>query len=785
VQNIVRKSSILVLLISGGYLIETHKTFYHTCLGIACWAFGIILFSHFIKAVPGIKLFSSSHLSGLKGTKEWGTIPLFLLSLAIVLLLGLSDFSVENRYWLGAGTTMAAMSFLFFILENRSPISEAGPSRSKPVPWHEKIFLPEILILAVGAFFMFSAFPLKSLSQLFSTGGDCDYSFRLTVFHTGVAETEYTTPFSSVWANGFCAFPFFWEAFFLRIFGISQYKDMIFNGCLNLIGLIFFYKFLCFYVSKRASLAATLLLAASHWGVYYVRQTYVGMEFVVPLTAATLYFFARSVESGKARDFALFGTLIGCDLMSHLTIHMYFLYFALVLFLTAVSRRADILKQKKSWFFAFGICALWYLPMFIYFQLHGTKVGFLDTSLFKYYGVWNGQGEFPWGGISNALQMFTAPTQCAEMSHLPYLSPWEGLLFFCGIAWCLWRFYQPAFFILFLGFAAGILPDAVTGGHDEPHRAFAALPFTYLFIGIGIDRLEKVLQAPLGKQKGVWIGTLFLAVFVLFSLGWQYDVLFNQFSRNKIIHANENDSLNEKIAKQYADGWNTYYELGPGNCQVKTITLPLRSNSPKGAAILLDDKSGLSFEGWLHDYYPLSPEKIIYNSLGDVQFRLWEISPDQIQTALRNNKPFPSTGLILTWYDARQKSLGLWHIPTLSTDALGKEWFQYHPGNPAFPWEKVSYFVVSGYWQNSGGQTLTVETTGKVQGTVGGKALSLNGAGELARLQFTSSQKGWVPVKLTYFPKGIGFNLSLYENNVTGRDLISSDQLRTTLQHQP
>ncbi len=448
-QNIVRKSAILILLVSGGYLIETHKTFYHTSLGTACWAFGIILSSYFAKAVPGIPLFSNSRLSSLKGIKAWGTIPLFLLSLAIVFLLGLSDFSVENRYWLGVGASMAGMSILFFILENHSPVFEAESSRPQPAAWHEKIFLPEILILVVGAFFMFSAFPLKSLSPLFSTGGDCDYSFRLTVFHTGIAETEYTTPFSSVWANGFCAFPFFWEAFFLRIFGISQYKDMIFNGCLGLIGLIFFYKFLCFYVSKRASLAAALLLAASHWGVYYVRQTYVGMEFVVPLTAATLYFFARAVESGKTRDFALFGTLIGCDLMSHLTIHMYFLYFALVLLLAAVSRRADVLKQKKSWFFAFGICALWYLPMFIYFQQHGTKVGFLDTGLFKYYGVWNGQGEFPWGGISNALQMFTAPTQSAEMSHLPYLSPWEGIFFSAASLGVYGGFTSPLFLFFF------------------------------------------------------------------------------------------------------------------------------------------------------------------------------------------------------------------------------------------------------------------------------------------------------------------------------------------------
>ncbi len=795
----IRKIVVFLLLVLGGFLVETHKTLDYCSLGIAFCAIALALSVKLIKEVPGIKIFTETRLKIVQEKKEWAPTWLFLIGLAVLAGIGVSSYCVENNRWFFLFISMLVIGGFFFILESHSSVFWQDAKDKKINPWYEKYFVPEVLILSLGSFFLFTHFTHKLLPYFYSEGGDSDYFHLLTTYFTIIGDTQYSTPYITIWAPGFCAWPCFLEGQFLRIFGITLLNDILFISILNLIGLIFFYKFLCFYTSKKSALISTLLLATSHWALFFARQSYVGTGFVIPCTAITLYFFARALELGKPRDYAILGTVLAFDLMAHIIIHFYIIYLILVLVLIFLSRRKLIfLKQKWAWLFALGIFALWYLPMFIHFQLHENQMFLIDTGLFKTYNVWNGHGTFPWQFLFNDLQMFTVRTNSSQMAFLPYLSPWEGIFLICGAAWCLWQFLEPAFFLIFIGFLGGILPDVITGGATNPHRAIAALPFVFVFIGLGIDRLEKVIAAPLGKINGEKLGNLFLLTFLFLSIIWHYDVIFNQFAKNKFVYANESEDLYGNITAQHLKGWDTYDtnlsvnyqpQLGfyylpqdMGNrisWHLPDIPLPLKTVPAKGTLILLDDDSGRAYADWMSYYYPDSLEKVIYNSFGDVKFRLWEITPDQIQKALKENKPFPNTGLTLSWYDPAGHQLGKWHIPVLSTAVLKSQWFQELLGKAPFPWPKVAYFMITGSLGNTDGKKLYLETTGKVTGTIHQTKVQINATGYPLQQKLDSPPKGWVSIKLRYVPKESDFRLDLFQRDITGWDTVPANELKT------
>lgn len=801
-----RLTLVCSFLVLGSFLIETHPTLNHSLIGILLWGIAVYLIQAWFPPVPGLNVFSGSPLQNLKGEGEWDWKLLSGVCLGVLALIALSNHFIHHSQWFGLLVALLILGFLLSKLEKHSPAFWAEPvtpasTTGGRIPW------PTILILLVGSFFLFYGWDLFPIGHNLDgyTSIDLAYSFLKDPQQDG----SKTTPYMDGWSLGNPSLPFFLIGLFFKVVGVSLQKGVLFIALVNLAGYFFFYGFLRFYLPKPSALVTTLLLASSHWVIYFGREVTGGIGLMVPMECALLYFFARALEKGNRGDFALFGTLLAATLMAAVQGRVYLVFFVLSLAGLWLFRRAGILQQKNSWIMAWAVALLWYLPMILYYQ-HTSNPYCFGAEEFGRDSTWQG-GKFsiPWNNIQATLQMFNVRSTDNLTEFLPRLSPWEGLMLLAGFGWCLWRFFTPPVLFLMMGFALNLAPGYMSNSPTIPWRILSVAPFAYLIVGIGLDRLSKVIASHLGS-KGRTLQTLFLAAFLAFSMGWQYDVFFHRLPMDKGSYWLDGGNRSGehynfgKISAQYVKGWDTYVDVKWGiynqffpeggfslpfsevqaslNNRIifkpDPLSLPLKKVSEKGAVLLFHDEVGKALQDWIQFYYPEARSKVILNPFGDVEMRLWEITPDQIQKALSQPLKPPPGGVVLSWFDAQNHPLGKLVIPTLWANALNLEWLIGDP-LPTVPWGKTAYFTVQGMLENPDGKLLAIETAGKAEGVIGGQGFKVEGLGNMKRVEVRCASKNSVPFKIRYVAPNPGnFDLSLLEHTALGWDMIPSSELK-------
>jgi hypothetical protein len=790
--------AILLSLGLGAFLIETHHSVGQTLLGLILWGFAILLTLPWFPTVPSMRIFPKTILQNQKPQHVWNFPIIILLCVGILGLIGASNYLIQHGIWWLLLAALLALGGLFSLLEKHSYFL-GDTSEGLSQAWYAKFPWPIIIIILVGSFFIFYG------HSLFPIGYDTDSAHSLDLCNSFLVSNGKKTPYVDGWALGEPIFPYFLVGLFLKVVGFSNAKAVLFIALFNLIGFLFFYGFLRFYLSKISALATTILFTSSYWVLLYARIMN-AVSLLIPFECAALFFFAKAAEQGKARDYAVFGTLLSCLLMVYTSGRIFPFFFIICLLMVLVFRSKVILSQKYSWALAGGVFLLWYLPMIVYYQ-HTTNpycFGFEEFFKDRWFG---NKFVLPWGNIHIGLQMLTVRTTDAWADYLPRLSPWEGLLLLAGFGWCLWRLLKPAYFFLILGFFM-CLATVLSNIPTLPYRTLAIAPFVYALVGIGLDRLGKVIAAPLGN-RGAISKYLFLGTFLAFSIGWQYDVFFHQLPKDKDLYWSAGRGQRYLIGNttaQYINGWDTFMDTTWGIYQpiaseggftysrseiqdaiwkriifrADRSPLPLKSDSKNGAVIFLHDDFGKAFGDWINYYYPDVHPQLITNPFGDVEIRLWKISHPQIQQALSSHKGHPPGGLILSWYDVNNHRLGRWRIPTLSSKILNDEWFSEYPGvEPPFPWKKVSYFIVEGSIKNIANHPFAIDTTGQIEGVVDGKIIRLSGQGNIKRLKFRSFNEEWTPFNIRYSPQKQGeFALDLLRHTPMGWEMIPSPELK-------
>ena len=776
-------------LLLGFYLVYTHRDLSHTLAGFILWAIAFSLSLVWFPQVPGAGVFPIFRSQEIKNGKEWSPFKITLAAGGVLVALGLSSYF----------QTQARMGFLLIFLlvlglclsfvENHIP----QPLKNKPfepAPVH-KIGFPwaAAVILLFGSFFLFHRW------DAFITGYDVDALKSQDIANACMG--VYPTPYVDGWGPGQYIFPYFPIGLFYRLVGPSFHNGVLFTVLINLVGYLFFYGFVRFYLPKFPALAATLFFSASHWVLWPAREITGARGMVLPIECAALYFFARALEKGQARDFVLTGTFLAFSLLTSIHGWIFLVLFILTLLAIWVGRRSAFQSQKKSWALALFAVFLWFFPVIVHDKTY--DVSLFPSDLFKGDIIWKESSFFvPWHNLFLAIQQLNVGSVENLMAFLPLLSPWEGLFLLTGLGWCFRRFTKPFSFFIILGLLGGLAPAVLTGVNTSL-RSLAAAPFVYLLVGVGLDRLTMAATAPLG-HRGRSLRFLLGMVFLALSVGWQYDVYFNKLPWNKDAYWNPNGRVYffGTITAQHLEGWDTYVDLVDGTWErpendyfysrsdmekgrriifrPALSSLPLKNIPQKGALILLSDRTGKAFQDWINYYYPSTPEKEIRNPFGDVEYRLWEIPPSQIQEALkRRGSPESMT---LSWFDAQNRKLGQWQIPALSTYLLDDEWFAPYPGDPVFPLEKTAYFVVQGRLKNLTGKALAIESNGKVDGFIGNQKVQLDCLGSLKRLEIPLLSQKPGGFKIRYvLPKGGRFYLNLLEKTPLGWDMIPSSEL--------
>lgn len=306
-----------------------------------------------------------------------------------------------------------------------------------------------------------------------------------------------------------------------------------------------------------------------------------------------------------------------------------------------------------------------------------------------------------------------------------------------------------------------------------------------------------------GRSLGQWgrgLRFLLVGVFLALGLGWQYDVFFHRLPKYNDTNSNFSGHLYVfgTITAKHLEGWDTYVDLWDGTnmhpennyfysrsdmekgrriiFRPDQSPLPLKSIPEKGALLLLSDQMGQAYRDWIRYYYPDAPEKEVLNPFGDVEYRLWEINPDQIEKALK--RPGPSGGMMFSCFDLQGRKLAQWRIPTLSAQILDEEWFAPCTGKPPFPLEKTAYFIARGGLENPVGKVLALDANGKIDGFIGSRKIRFDGLGSLKRLEIPIDSGKGRPFELRYsLPKEGGFYFSLLEHTPLGWTMIHSSEL--------
>ncbi len=802
-----RLTMVIGTLLLGAFLIETHPTFDHSLVGILLWAVCVYLIRVWFSPVPGFRAFSGSDLQGVDVQEEWDWKRNAPLGLCLLAILGASHYFIHQGQWIPLLIALGIFGGLLSVLEKHSVLFSAEPPEKTPGTAFQKLW-PWLLIALVGAFFLLYGW------DVYAIGHNIDAYVSVDLANNYLKNPDqggvWTTPYMDGWSLGNPAFAFYLMGSFFKLVGSSLVKGTLCMGLVVFGSYFFLFGFLRFYLPKYSALLATLLFSSCYWVVYFGHVTTGGNGLTPLLECASLFFFARALEYGQTKDYLLFGALIPCYLMTSVQGRVFLVFAILSLAILCYFHRSELLGQKKSWALAWGVAFLWYLPMILYYQ-HTANPLVLGNEVFARDAAWGG-GKFsiPWANILTDLQSFNVQTTDGLTEYLPRLSPWEGLAFLAGLGWTLRRFFKPPFFILLMGFGGNLAPAFMTNAPTLPWRMLSVAPFVYLLVGIGLDRLGRIVASPLGS-KGGWLRLVLMFLFGIFSIGWHYDAFFHRLPLAK--YAYWSDGSNQsgehytlgKVSAKYIRGWDTYvdvqwglyfpyapegglsYPMSEVMASVANrvlfkpdpFPLPLKKAGEKGAALLLHDEDGRALQDWIQYYYPEAHPQEILNPFGDVEMRVWEITPAQIQQALSQPARTPPGGMTLSWFDTQNHLLGKMTVPTLAAKALNQEWLN---GNPApVPWDKASYFTAQGVLEDAAGKLLAVETGGKAEGLVGGQRFHVEGAGHFKRTEVQCPAKtgNGVPFKIRFTLQSPGnFDLNFLEQDVTGWDMIPSSELK-------
>jgi hypothetical protein len=316
-----------------------------------------------------------------------------------------------------------------------------------------------------------------------------------------------------------------------------------------------------------------------------------------------------------------------------------------------------------------------------------------------------------------------------------------------------------------------------------------AAPFVYILVGIGVDRLSRLVVAPL-SQRFRQARVILLIGFMASAMWWNYDVFFNQFPKAKETWTLTEGShvLTGRILTQYSKGWDCYlpatfafydtemfYIYGKGQmCYFRPESvLPLQNIPEKGAMILLPGQLGESFREWIHFYYPDSQPKPIYTRFGDLQFWLWEVTPNAIKKALQLKDAQPPGGALIRWYDENGKKLGQYVIPSIYVSVY---WF---PDIWWPPTEKIPTYEISGLIDNPQGKSLALDVIGKADLFLKGRqALQMEGFVPERPTEVNQTPKGLVPFRIRYQRNSSHFHINLLWRGNAGWENIPSSALK-------
>ncbi len=124
-----------------------------------------------------------------------------------------------------------------------------------------------------------------------------------------------------------------------KVFGYTHWYGRLINLIISSFGLLYFYKLILLFFSKRTAFASTIILAASIWLTFSRKM--MPETFCISLMIIGLYFGTRYILDKKLKFIILYILFSSLAILSKIPAGIYMLLIALLLF-----RDRKILKEK-------------------------------------------------------------------------------------------------------------------------------------------------------------------------------------------------------------------------------------------------------------------------------------------------------------------------------------------------------------------------------------------------------------------------------------------------------
>ncbi|HEX8228476.1 MAG TPA: glycosyltransferase family 39 protein [Chloroflexia bacterium] len=226
---------------------------------------------------------------------------------------------------------------------------------------------------------------------------------------------------------------------------------------------------------KTAAGVAAFAVAVSASMIHWSRAAIGDMATCLWWTAA-FYFLLRGLRSRRPADFMWAGLICGTSQYTHYASRMlpfvlavFFGYLAIFHFRALVSRLGHIALVAAGFLIGAG-------PINAYFLLHPEQWGSRASSAFlipvAIPTTWD-EVVHVWNIVAQQLQqnylMFSVIPTRDRFYHASMLLPWEGVLLVLGTAWLVWRWKQPAAFLMLLWGGSLLLLNSVIEVQANPN----------------------------------------------------------------------------------------------------------------------------------------------------------------------------------------------------------------------------------------------------------------------------------------------------------------------------
>ncbi len=325
-------------------------------------------------------------------------------------------------------------------------------------------------------------------------------------------------------------------ALFFKLFGSSVPTMRFLSAMVGVYTIVAFYFLARYLFDVRTALVGSALLAASRWHITFSRIIYEAI--MVPLfEILTFYFLLRGLQEGRWRYWVLAGISLGLGLNTYTAFRVVPLAVIVFCLYWLIVRRRSLGRYLTGLILFVLSATMTVMPLVIYILQH-LRIFLRRIRHISIQSDIEAAGSLLplWDNVRKYLLMFNYEGDAGALNNLPHAPLLDfvvAVLFVLGLAYALYRWRQPRYFLLLTWFVVVLQAGVFSIAHEAPsaRRTIGLIPVVYLLVCAALDGLGSIFQRTFQRWGQRSLALALGAVTILVSFV-NYNAYFNVQARH-------------------------------------------------------------------------------------------------------------------------------------------------------------------------------------------------------------------------------------------------------------